>query len=545
MQGDKRPYWLLCIGLMVALYLAIDGKHHWHEVRFLYATSQFSMDQILSGVFNPEQAGGIIDEIGSGGFYAGKMLHLWLLKTLFRQFDPAEGGFSIAVGLSMFLVACSVVVAYGIFRRLFSDHRKAVLATACVLLMPITPYLAGKLLSEVTAMFFVSISIWSFLRLNADQGKSFFPMAIVGGLFLLLAGLSRIDSVVSFGGLWAALLIVAKTRKERCQILYSGFCSVAIFVLGYIAVIALIGIKAEHLARYFVAFVSGEQKPAFMSLVGIATFGGVVYLFALKGLLSRKIEHVPLLAIWLATCGGLALLVTYNYMVEPRYLVNTILPLAGLAAIGIDVILKRVGLMNGRLLTAGAVVIISLINIPSIRLMPYELDRPSLVAAVEKITEQDSKATILVPWAYTDFHFLRVMKPELKDNLYNVNSDNGELTPVESLWQQRFRKWYGKNYLIDPAGLDTLVADGPTYYVGWKRYPPVEQLSQFVGYLGSSKLLALFEGIRLRNHLAASWIWNNENYSLIMAGKVGQYEYYKVKSNVRAGVSPRLVGENL
>jgi len=81
----KNNYLVLGILGLITLWLSLDGKHYWHEIRFMYAATQFSMDEILSGVFNPHQVGGKIDEIGAGGFYLTKVMHLVLLKELFLQ----------------------------------------------------------------------------------------------------------------------------------------------------------------------------------------------------------------------------------------------------------------------------------------------------------------------------------------------------------------------------------------------------------------------------------------------------------------------------
>ena len=101
-----RPKRLLISFLFIGsifLWQSMDSHLYWHEVRFLYASTQFSMSELLSGVFNPHQMGGPIDEVGAGGFYLAKALHIWLLKQLFANINPASGGFTLATWISFFM----------------------------------------------------------------------------------------------------------------------------------------------------------------------------------------------------------------------------------------------------------------------------------------------------------------------------------------------------------------------------------------------------------------------------------------------------------
>ena len=73
----------LTTGVLTAI-ISFDGLHYWHDARFLYLTCNFSMKEILAGVFNPHQVGYGIDEASTAGFHYAKILHLSLLKGLFQ-----------------------------------------------------------------------------------------------------------------------------------------------------------------------------------------------------------------------------------------------------------------------------------------------------------------------------------------------------------------------------------------------------------------------------------------------------------------------------
>ncbi len=51
----RRSHLLLGGALGVHLLLALDGHFYWHDVRYLWATSRFSLGELLAGDWNPER----------------------------------------------------------------------------------------------------------------------------------------------------------------------------------------------------------------------------------------------------------------------------------------------------------------------------------------------------------------------------------------------------------------------------------------------------------------------------------------------------------
>ena len=127
------------------LFIALDGNHYWHDIRFSYAAAQFSLPEVLAGTFNPHQAWSVSNEVSASGFYTSKMLHLALLSSLFTVVDPSAGGFNLAVSLSVLVMLCTVLLAYVLYVQLFCSRKIALFAAVCVLLAPVVPYLSGKL----------------------------------------------------------------------------------------------------------------------------------------------------------------------------------------------------------------------------------------------------------------------------------------------------------------------------------------------------------------------------------------------------------------
>jgi hypothetical protein len=231
-------------------------------------------------------------------------------------------------------------------------------------------------------------------------------------------------------------------------------------------------------------------------------------------------------AAWLVLTLGPMSFITINYMIEPRYLTSSLLPLSGLGAIGLQWIKsKKNWHVNEKTVFVG-ICLIMLANISIIKLMPYELDKTSILKAVKEIKEQDKNASILVPWAYSDFNFLRITVKDI--NIYNVNAPGGNLDSVNNDWKKRIKGWYGEAYIDNELELHRLIASGPCYYLGWRKYPPLETLEKLAGKVGFKRLKSFIDSMHFKNHLAESWIWRSPNYMLKLMGTIGQYEYYKV-----------------
>jgi len=524
-----------CLGILAAaiLALSLDGNHYWHEIRFLYASSQFSMGEILSGGFNPHQLGGKIDELGAGGFYLAKVLHIWFLHLLYNWISPAEGGFIISVLLSVLCITVSGVVSYHLFWRLFQNKRQAWLGVSCFMAMPITPYLAGKILSEVTALLFITTSILSFAVAIDNPKPNHIKFGFVSGVFTLLAALARLDILLCFAGFYIAFFIRRKGENDRKKFLEIGAVIFSIFVIGYSGTILSLGLEFKVLTEYFNNFINAGIKSNAMSVLGLLTFGGAMYILSFGACLSPNKKEARMLATWFVISAGSAILITRNYMVEPRYVISGLLPIAGLAALGLDALWNRMSNVRFKvLIITGLAVFVLIINGIALKLMPYELNRKYIIKAVENILKIDESSAILVPWSYTDFNFLSVMLPDVV--IYNVNSPGGDKKLLNPYWLKRMNKWYAQAYIGNDSLLNQILSERETCYLGWRKYPPAENVKKMAEYFKFRSISRLIDTLPLKNHLAESWIWNSSSYNFEIVGKCGQYEYYKVTRAIQS-----------
>ena len=172
------------------------------------------------------------------------------------------------------------------------------------------------------------------------------------------------------------------------------------------------------------------------------------------------------------------------------------------------------------------VLLAMLFNTIIVALMPYEVDKDAILNAVYKIKKLRDDAFILVPWAYTDFHFLRVMTKGI--GIYNVNAPNGQLDSLSSEWRRRLKMWYGDSYIDTDDKLIKLLNKGSGFYLGWRKYPPMETVCYFSEKIGLKKLAQYLKSLPFKNHLTESWVWHSSKFHLKFTGRSGQYEYYSL-----------------
>ena len=97
-------------------------------------------------------------------------------------------------------------------------------------------------------------------------------------------------------------------------------------------------------------------------------------------------------------------------------------------------------------------------------------------------------------------------------------------------WQSRLKRFYGDRYLSSSDEVNKILEHGPVYYLGWGKYPPLENakaMAQSAGMDGLSRLLDKVSGM---DHLAESWMWHSAQYHFEPKGHSGQYRYYLVTS---------------
>lgn len=527
-QVDWRV--LLLLPALASLFIAFDGLHYWHDVRFLVVSTQFGLEDILSGKYNPHEAWTEMSEKAVGGFYQSKILHILILKSFFSFISPGDGGFVAAEALSAVWVVLGLMSVYFLALCLTENKRLAGLTTLSLLLMPIIPYITAKMLSEAPSFLFTTLAILFLIQGMKTSRRVPVVYGLAASLFLTCACLTRIDSIIGPIGFMVALLACPVMNMSRLRTVFVFSFVLCITGIGYLASLVALGADPSNLFLYLNAFVSAGQKSQIMSLFGIISFGGMMYILFLTGLFSTQKKLVVFFVLWLLLCMVPVIFLTSAYMVEPRYLMQSAIPLASICALGFKEVvnwLEKQSRQRRLALVVISSVSIFLFNAITVQLMPYELDRHALKQALQNIRAEDANAAILIPWSYTDFNYLQLVQPE---DVFNVNSPPASDIPpkLNGQWVQRYRSWYGDSYVKDQADLRRLSSYSSIYYLGWKSYPPIQSIVELAQQFGFGSVGDRLKGLNLLNHLEQSWLWGDSRLSLEPAGKAGQYYYYKV-----------------
>jgi hypothetical protein len=260
-----------------------------------------------------------------------------------------------------------------------------------------------------------------------------------------------------------------------------------------------------------------------MSALGVITFGGAVYLLAILSVAQKNNRKVRFLMMWFAFAILPHAMITQKYMIEPRYLASALVPLSGLGGVGLATLLNAFNGWKLRYVMAAGLLLSTIsLNAIVVRLMPYELDAKAIVRGASSILSRDRHAAILIPWSYTDYHFLRVMMPEAQ--LFNVDG-SAHNSPS---WRARMTEWYGESYIDDETTVTRLLKNRPVYYLGWRKSPTAQNIKNLADTVGFRKLSSFVDSLPLKDHLADNWLWKSSNLSFEYSGQAKQYQYFRV-----------------
>jgi hypothetical protein len=531
MRLSERSFRILCLvaGGIGFVAIALDGHLYWHEGRLLYAVSHFSISQLIAGEFNPNQLGKAIDIASSSGYHATKVLYLFILKQLTSL--PISPDDQLIIGSLVSLLSvvfCGVMLRF-VLANLGFQRRVANWSMISFFLVPWAPYLAGKLLSEVTALVPAILSLWCWSKSVREPHSQNILWIVAAGLLLAATALARLDIVVVQIGFAIATALTA-TRNDASRRLGVNTMVLGIGVAVYLFALYAAGGSLDAISAYFQAYLDLQPKSQLMSAFGLISFGGAVWVFAIAATFGAK-NGRSLLLIWLAVTLIPILGIVSNYMVEPRYLTASSLPLAGLAGIGVAALMEKVRSYRGKFLAMAALALVPAANGVPVALMPYEIDRDAILAAADQYAPVGSDATLLASWSYTDFHFLRYARPH--SHVLNVCTPVADSFEITSEWNTRLNDWYGWRYVQSPAALSNAVKKGPVYYLGWGVYPPIATAISWAESLHFQALKRKLENLDLLRHREQSWLWESAQYELDFQKSISQYEVYRVQERLQ------------
>jgi hypothetical protein len=517
------------------LLLANSGRHHWHEFRYLYSATFYSTSELMQGVFDPGPAPVRTHE-QVAVWYATELFHIYILKQLVALSGMGLKSYTIIKTLYAMMLVASVGLVWKTLLNLGMSRARSALTAALFLISPLAVYLGFKLMGEVPSLFFSACALALFT--SALRRSNFHSQAVlsgIAGLFLALSMLASARMPLLFLGFWAALLLTWATPTMKKSILRAGIISGIVFLVAMPVIFQFLGGSLDIYLEAFGAFL-GFAKPLPMwmfAIFNLGLFGMTLWLFLPLAWLCPDTRHRRFFLVWLAFSVIPVLVATANFL-EPRYLVTALIPFAGLVALGLEALWDYLKACNwGRSLRAVIAGVLAVIVIGGAAvaqpLMPYESDTNRLVQAVESEAPRPNAAVILVPWNYSDFHFLRFAFPDRP--IYLVQSaatESGEAVD-DPVWTARFAATYGDRYLPTANNLPAEFSNRRLLYIGWTVLPSLQNLHGFVMSLGFTRVAGYVEASRFRNHMNESWLVHDSRFAMRELSQYGQYQVYEVK----------------
>src|SRR5882724_370317 len=124
-----KKVWIgAAIVLFIAIYviLANDGRHHWHEFRYLYSATFYSTPDLMQGVFDPGPAPVRTPE-QVAVWYATELFHIYILKQLITVFGVGLKSYTIIKTLYAVMLVTAVGLIWKTLRDLGMSLRRSAL----------------------------------------------------------------------------------------------------------------------------------------------------------------------------------------------------------------------------------------------------------------------------------------------------------------------------------------------------------------------------------------------------------------------------------
>jgi hypothetical protein len=531
---SPQAFGVLALALF-AIYidLANDGRHHWHEFRYLYSSAHYSTAQLMQGEFDPGPAP-LRSPEKVAEWNATELLHLKLLSCLTGVFGEGRAAYEKIKWVYGMMPVVGLGLLWASFRRLGVHNHLNFIGCAFILLNPVFVYLGFNFLGEVSAFFFVCASLFFYiyaLKEKTTKGELIDTLAVIlSGAALAASALSSVKMPLVFFGFWIANLAFNPFQQTFRKIFWPGLAVILVFAGAWFAGFNILG---GHFEIYFSAMrgflTFTKHLPMWMfAIFNIFLAGMMFWIFLPFSVFSKERALFRFLLLWLAISALPVAFLSVNFL-EPRYLVTGLIPFSFLACLGFARMLESMdfGFLKKGFIALSIAGVVAGLAVAQ-RLMPYETNEDNLSAALREADGDAPGAAILIPWNYSDYHFARFVYPELPVYLVQSAADEkGEIIRDEG-WVQGRRKDYGDHFLPDQKALEDL-GERKKIYLGWTILPSLQNLKQTLKSLGAESLVRQMDNAPLLNHLTQSWLWSHPDYQMTLLDKIGQYEIYEVR----------------
>ncbi|MDR9405010.1 MAG: hypothetical protein RI580_16425, partial [Halothece sp. Uz-M2-17] len=362
-----------------------------------------------------------------------------------------------------------------------------------------------------------------------------FRWLVLSAVCLALTGLTKHILAWQFISMSGTLLLFGGYRWSFRDVLWRlvVVSIAAITIFG--SVLLVIGVPLGKFLA-FMSVASEASEPLIAKLFHLSLTCGLLFLTLPLALLSTHRRWKWFMVVWfiLATVPFLVAVPR----VEVRYLMPGFIPLAGVVWLALDSfkiqmhrLSRHTPLIVRRSISAIAIAALIVTAALAQPFTAHEVRIDQFEAVRQKIQSEagDQPFSILIPWQYTDFHYLRVTYPNLP--VFSVYEDQNLTGDQFVSWQNFQEKNYPNRILRNFNQVSTL--EGIKFYIGYGYTFPIENIEETLKSLPQDslrqKILAQIQSMSPLIHLEKSWIWNHGEINLQPMGKIGHYQIFRVE----------------
>lgn len=502
------------VGLALWLLLALDGRHHPDESLYLYMAAYSSIGEILDPALAPAYS-----------FYISRILHLLIARSFFALLGPGEAPvLTIAAVYALFVLAATLLAAATI-GRLVTWRPEMVLAWPILATSPIVVWLVGKTLPESPALLATSVALYAFVRgLEAREAGRALPWLALASLALVALALTRNILIVAPATLGVTLLLFGGWRFPPARVLARGAVVAILASTLLLPALALLGIE---LWAYFWVYglASEEYSPIIVRLhVGLMA-GGPMLLAVPLAFLHRPRSEPAFLLVWF----GLASAATYALLadLETRYLLANLVPLLGLGCLAVGALVPRLELRASPLRMATAGLVLTAIALSGRLVQPvmeHEVESDQLATVLYRLDHHYGGSqgySLLTAWHHTNYHYLRVVHPDLRIHSVERTRDRQSVTELD----EKDRFFYGDAIVLDFDALALIPR--PWLYVGFEANPAIANFRWLAEQLPIETLRhrarSVVDRVAKRRHFHDTWVWHDPRLRVVPIFEHGHY----------------------
>ena len=394
----------LALALVLGLWLAADGRLSGDEPGYLYAATYETVPQILAGEVQPS---------GIAGFTQGRILHVLFLKGVMSLTGAGPQGFRALQVIHLAIVALNVLLIGAIARRLLPQVAETRAAMFLIAMTPIVLYFALKTTADNEALLAALVATWGLLHVASRRGAAGAAAVVVG---LVAAALTKNQMIFVPAAFWVAACLMPIDGIDRRRLALEGAAWGAAAGLATIALLEALGIGVtNYLESYASPF--ANQTPLVAKVMNLGTELGLTWLVLPAALWTHRRRELGFFAIWF-----LASMAPFLFLsgVEPRHVAVNLAAAGGLAALALEVILRRwqawhrIGNVGRAALATSGVLVLMACHAVALAIMPHKVDLRALNTALSELDARYGEGgyTIIASNGYADFQVLRVLWPE-------------------------------------------------------------------------------------------------------------------------------------